>query len=501
MEIKSIEYLVFCFIICAAYFALYKSKLQKYVLLAADVFCVVAMSDFRSLAVIVCITAAVFVVGKSIEKAETKNKKKVLMYIGMFFSIGVLVYFKFFRHTFAAVQVLFSGVGIELTDLIVPVGLSYYTLSLSGYILDIYHGKYKTEESFIDFLCFIMFFPAIIEGPINLYKKIIPQIKENHSFDFDRMVGGLIRMLWGYFKKVVIADRIGIIVMGILSDKETNGSLILLALILYSFQIYGDFSGGIDVIMGVSEILGFNLTENFNAPLISKSVTEYWQRWHKSLGEWMEKYIYYPIVLNKNLLKFSKKIKNKHMSKAFSATLASVIVFVVVGVWHGTGWNYVVYGLYQALFVASAVALMPVYRSIKNKLHINEKCISWQIFCVLRTFTFLLFGRLLIKASNLEQAGELIGRLCKFDNWGALFDGSIFEFGLDYKNFYVMIIGILILIVTDILQYNKISIRELILKQDIVFRYSVYMIGIFAIIIFGIYGPGFDASSFIYQGF
>ena len=148
-------------------------------------------------------------------------------------------------------------------------------------------------------LVYVTYFPAIIEGPINMYKKLMPQIKARHAYDWDRMIRGLMRSLWGYLKKMVIADRIGILVMGILQDEAAHGATILFALVVYSFQIYADFSGGIDVIMGISEVLGIELAENFKSPLISKNVTEYWARWHKSLGEFMEKYIYYPIVLNR----------------------------------------------------------------------------------------------------------------------------------------------------------------------------------------------------------
>ena len=334
-----------------------------------------------------------------------------------------------------------------------------------------------------------------------MYRKLMPQIKEKHTFDWDRMIRGLMRTLLGYLKKVVIADRIGILVMGILQTEDAHGIVILYALVIYSFQIYTDFSGGIDVIMGVSQVLGIELAENFKSPLISKNVTEYWQRWHKSLGEFMEKYIYYPIVLNRKLMKFSKKIKNKYQSRAFSAFVASLIVFVIVGIWHGTGWNYVVYGMYQAFFVSTAVILKPTYTAVKKKLHVNEKCLSWEIFCILRTFVILVFGRLIIKASNLHQAGELLKKIVHMDNIYSLFNGDLLNYGLDYKNMIVMYIGILIVLLVDILHEQKVEFRELILKQDIVFRYAVYFTALAILIIFGVYGGEFSAASFIYQGY
>ena len=501
MELKSLFYLEFCLFVAVIYFLLQKTDKQKYVLLGASVFFLMINSGKKAVLMVLIFTSVSFLAAIGIEKTTEKRKRQGLLLIGFLSSIGVLLYCKFFSGLAVLVQQLAHVQAIHTVDLIVPMGISYYTLSMYGYLLDVYHKKYPAEKKFFDYLTYLLYFPAIVEGPINLYKKLVPQIRTRHTFDWDRMVNGLQRMLWGYFKKMVVADRIGIFVNGVLQDHSTHGVTIIYAMILYSFQIYTDFSGGIDVIMGISHILGIDLVENFKSPLVSKNVTEYWARWHKSLGEWMEKYIYYPIVLNRNLMKFSRKIKDKYMSRAFTAVIASVVVFIIVGIWHGTGWNYVVYGMYQALFVASAVALKPVYTRIKETLHINEKCLSWNIFCIVRTFVILFFGRLLIKASDLGQAWELIVRMAKLDNWNVLADGSLVNYGLDFKNMIVMWIGVLIVIIVDVMHEQGIKFRETLMKQDIVFRYAVYVTALMVIVIFGIYGKGFDAASFIYQGF
>lgn len=498
MELKSLTFLLFCLVVAFVYFLLQKTDKQKYVLLAANLVFVLTYSGIKATLALFLICLANFMIAK---KMETADKKKGWLFLGFVCTIGVLLFFKFFTQTVETMISLLSGRPVEMFRIIVPVGISYYTLSLFAYLTDVYHKKYGAEKDFAAFLVFVTYFPAIIEGPINMYKKLMPQIKARHSYDWDRMLKGLMRTLWGYLKKVVIADRIGILVMGILQDEASHGIVIFFALVAYSFQIYTDFSGGIDVIMGVSQVLGIELTENFKSPLISKNVTEYWARWHKSLGEFMEKYIYYPIVLNRRLLKFSKKIHDKYMSKAFSAFIASVIVFIIVGIWHGTGWNYVVYGMYQALFVASAVILKPTYAKVKKALHVNEKCLSWQIFCILRTFVILVFGRLLIKASDLHQAGELIAKMSRMDNIYSLFNGELLQYGLDYKNMIVMYIGILVIIIVDVLHERGVEFRELILQQDIVFRYAVYLTAIAILVIFGIYGGEFSAASFIYQGY
>lgn len=505
MELKSLAFVVFAAVVIGIYYGVRKiAHAQKYVLLAANLFFIYLVSGKKGLFIIALLTAAVYGLGIRIEKTVKDGKKETArnwMYLGVFLCVGILCYFKFFRDTYEILQAFLQQRGISLETLLTPVGMSYYTLSMIAYLIDIYHKKHPAEKNYLDLVAFVTYFPAIIQGPINLYRKLAPQLKQSHTPDADRIIMGAQRSLWGYFKKVVVADRIGILVMGILQDEASAGVLIFWAMVLYSFQIYTDFSGGIDVIMGVSEMLDIKLVENFKAPLVSRSVTEYWQRWHMSLGEFMEKYIYYPIVLNRRVMKFSKKIPSKYLQKTFSATLASVIVFVIVGIWHGTGWNYVVYGCYQALFVSSAVLLAPVYKHVKQKLKIDEQCISWRIFTTLRTFGILVFGRYFIKAGDLGQTWELFSRTFRTWNIHVLFDDTLFGYGLDERNLYLMYVCILLVILVDVLHDRGIHFREKLMRQDIVFRYGIYFLGIFFIIILGIYGAEYSAATFIYQGF
>lgn len=507
MSIKSLVFLIFVLAVFGIYYALQKTNLQKLVLLAAGIVCMVSMSSIAATGLVVILALCVYGIAIHMEtlikakEGAVSGAVKRWLALAIVLDIGLLLYFKFFKNTYLLLQEFFSAKNIALAELVVPIGLSYYTLALYGYLMDIYHKKYTAEKDFLLFLAYVTYFPAVIEGPINLYKKVAPQFRERHFFDGKKVVMGLQRCLWGYFKKVVIADRIGILVMGILQEDTAVGPLLLYAMVLYSFQIYTDFSGGIDVIMGISETLDIKLTENFRSPLISSSVTEYWARWHISLGEFMEKYIYYPIALNRNVMKFSKKISNKYFSKAFSSALASFIVFIIVGIWHGTGWNYVVYGLYQAMFVAGAVLLMPVYKKGKSLLHINDTTLGWKIFTVLRTFTILVFGRILIKAADLQGAGKFLRRIFAETNPYALFDGTVYQFGMDYKNVYLMYACIILVIVIDILHEKGVHFRELLMRQGIVFRYIIYYIAVFSIIVFGIYGPEFHSADFIYQAF
>ena len=508
MELKSLSYVAFALAVVALYYGVRKVKNgQRCVLLAANLFFILATSGLKSLLIITLCVAISYGAGLLIEKnilLEQKSKARRIFWLDIVLSLAILCYFKFFKDTFLLLQDLLRSKGICVNALVSPIGLSYFTLTMIAYANDIYHKKHKAERNFLDYFLFITYFPSIVQGPVNLYKRTAPQFKLTHQPEGKRIIMGMQRSLWGYFKKVVIADRIGILVMAILKDEAAGVFLLFWAMVLYSFQIYADFSGGIDVIMGLSEMLDIRLAENFRSPLVSRSVTEYWQRWHMSLGEFMEKYLYYPIVLNRSVMKFSKKIPNKYLKKVFSATLASVIVFILVGVWHGTGWNYVVYGCYQAFFVSTAVLLGPWYKKVRTALHINENALSWKLFQALRTFLILTFGRFFIRAKDLPQAFSLMART--FRNFSLrqtaiLFDGTLCGYGLDYKNIHLMYLGIALLIAVDILHERKVKLRETVLRQDIVTRFAIYLLAVFAIIIFGIYGPEFSASSFIYQEF
>jgi len=507
-NINSLNYICFVFAFIILFFLSSNiGKAQSIVIALGNAFYILVTSGVKALFVVSSLVLFVYCIAHLINKYKDRNLiivARILLYGGVLATLGILLYFKFFIKSFELVRDFLLLHSITISSLIVPIGFSYYTLSLVGYLVDVYHGKHAPEDSFICFFGFATFFPAIIQGPINLYREFGTQIKSIHFPEYNRIVQGLQRSLWGYIKKVVIADRIGIIVNNILTDSEATGFLLLWGMILYGFQIYADFSGGIDVIMGISETLGFNLKENFRFPLLAGSVTEFWKKWHISLGDFMEKYVYYPIVLNHKIVKFSKKIRNKYLQRCMSATIASIVVFVIVGIWHGTGWNYVIYGCYQAFFVSSAILFAPVYKSMKKRIRLNEDCISWKFFTIARTVFLLTIGRYFIKATNITNTFGMLERTFMYPSikrWNIIIDGTLTGYGLDYKNLVMMYLGIFMLIAIDILHSRKIEIRKLIMSQDVVFRFAVNIAAILFLIVFGIYGPGFDKASYIYESF
>ncbi|MBP3737121.1 MAG: MBOAT family protein [Lachnospiraceae bacterium] len=503
MALKSFGFVLFITLFLIVYFLAGRVVPQRWIVLAFSLYVVLRATGPVSLAVLLVVCTMVWAAGRIIARDRKSDPGRAGLWylIGLVFCIGVLLYFKFLTPVYDGLAAIIANRGgVSLPEIAAPIGLSYYALSLAAYLTDIRYGKHEAEESLTDLFAYAMYFPALFQGPINLYKDLMPQLKENHSFDQTNLVYGLQRLLWGYVKKAVIADRIGILVTGMLGDENVRGAALFFAMVLYSFQIYADFSGGIDVIMGVSETMGITLKENFRAPLISHSVTEYWQRWHMTLGTIMEKYLYYPIVLSKRMRRLSKKIKSKYLSRVFAATVATFIVFVLVGIWHGTGWNYVVYGLYQAFFTSTAILLGPVYKRIKEILHIHDKNPVWSLFTILRTFVVLTFGRYLIRVATLSRAGALYARTFSFAGAPKLGIDMLTQW-LNARNLILMLCGILVMIAVDILHDRGVQIRTTILSMPLPVRYAIYYAAIFLIIICGIYGKGYDAASFIYEQF
>lgn len=446
---------------------------------------------------------------KEIKQQATHKKRQVLALI-LVLNFGILTvvkYTNFFIENINNILLSDSGRQIQMVDFLLPLGISFYTFQSMGYLIDVYRGKYKADRNIFQFALFVSYFPQIIQGPISRYNDLAKQLYATHRFDYQRVKYGLQRMLWGYLKKMVIADRIAVLSNEVFANYEINGYkgfIVFIGVFLYGIQIYADFSGGMDIICGVSQCLGIDLVENFRRPFMARSIAEYWQRWHITLGSWMRDYLFYPLALSKRFGKMAKglrKVCGNYVAKVLPTCLASFIVFVIVGIWHGAAWKYVAYGIYQATFVSTATLLEPFYTKCRTVFRINTECYSWKLFQIARTILLVTIGRYMSRGDSLLSALRMMkATVSQFDPW-VLFDGSLYELGLDEKNFHFMILSIIFLFVIDYIQERGVCIRDKIANMDIVMRWTIYFLGIFTIIIFGMYGLGYDANNFIYQGF
>ena len=413
------------------------------------------------------------------KESNATQKKKICVAVGVGANLAILVFFKYFNFVIDNLNVVF-GNRIEHFDVILPVGISFYTFQALGYIIDVYRGEIKAEKNLLKYALFVSFFPQLVAGPIERSKNLLEQINQTRKFDFEKMRDGIFLMVWGYFLKIVIADRIAIFVDTVYGDIDTFGGwYLVLATALFAIQIYCDFAGYSVIAMGTAKLLGFSLMENFNAPYLSSSVTEFWRRWHISLSSWFKDYLYIPLGGNR-----------KGKWKKYRNTM---LVFLLSGLWHGASWTYVIWG-----------GLNGIYQVLEDIFKIGKKnCKSIVVNIVRIGITFILvdFTWVFFRAENITQAFAAIKSMLMVHNLEILLSSSLFDAGLSKLNFVVLFVALGILLIADICKNKNICIRTVIQKQNYFIRTIILVVSILAVFVFGIWGTGYDAAGFIYFQF
>lgn len=370
---------------------------------------------------------------------------------------------------------------------IAPLGLSFFTLQILAYLSDIYSGKIYPQKNFFKYALFISFFPQILQGPIPRYRQLAPQLFRGHRFQEKEFVKALQLILWGFFLKFMIADKAAVIVDTVFDNYEMyRGSYVIFAGILYSIQLYADFLACVTLAQGAAALFGIRLIDNFNHPYFATSVQDFWRRWHISLSLWLKDYIYIPLGGNK------KGRVRKYLNL--------VLTFIVSGMWHGNGLQYVVWGLFHAFYqIIGAFTLNIRERFYKLLGFAPDNFFKKHIQ---RIFTFLLvtLAWIIFRADSLRIAFSMIGSIFTVYNPWIFFDDSIFCLGLSWKEVIVLATSIAVLSVSSTLQ-EKMCIRDKIIAQPLVIRWTFYIAAIIAIYVFGTYGFGFNAQDFIYGGF
>lgn len=433
-----------------------------------------------------------------------KKKTRIWYLLALILILGIWIYVKVEKFNGVDSVALLQDV-INKKGIIVPLGISYYTLSIVGYLTDIYFRKIKAEHNILTLFTVVTYFPHIVQGPISKYSKLIDQFNNLPSFDYERICKGFQLMLWGYVKKLVIADRLVIYTNAVFNaPQKFAGIEIVIAVILCCIQLYADFSGCMDIVGGISEVIGIHLDQNFNQPFFAKSAQEFWARWHMTLGTWTKDYIYLPISMNGKFLKFTRNLKkkgHKWLSSFLKSFVPLIAVWLFTGLWHGTGIDYVIWGLYWCVLMTLSKECAPLFKYFKERLGIDETSKYHQFFCMFRTYILFAIGRTFTVTGSIQGCGILWNRIFFEHRLWTLFDGSLYTYGLDQKDFYVALVGMLLMLFVDIMHEKGIHIRERISGQPLLIRWVIYYSLIFTIIIFGMYGPSFDASGFVYGAF
>lgn len=479
MLFNSLEYLIFLPIVVIIYNLLGKKFKNIFLLLAS-----LSFYSFWNVKYTFLMLFSIFVTyitGIYIEKNRGHIKKmKLAVFFCFFINLGILFVFKYFNF-FADLLNNFSGKNFNIAiDVLLPVGISFYTFQALGYTIDVYRKDIRAEENFIDYALFVSFFPQLVAGPIERSVNLLPQIKNPKKFSYDNLVRGLILFFYGMFLKLIIADRAAILVNEVFGNyKNFSREILIISGILFTLQIYCDFYSYSIMAKGSAKILGIDLMDNFKEPLLSKSITEFWRRWHISLSTWFKDYLYIPLGGNR---------KGK-LRKYFNLTL----VFLVSGLWHGADLSFVLWGLIHGIF-----------NVLENIFGINKKSrrknILLDTFKRILTFIIVVFAFIYFRAENIHHGNEyLLAIINNPRSLNIMEDLSKTSFGI--SNIYPLLVGVTILFIFDILKYNKINLAEKVLKIILPIRWLIYFAFIFAIIIFGVYGPEFSESAFIYFQF
>ena len=445
----------------------------------------------------------------NVDKKEIKrkynSKKKAALIIGIIVNVIFLFIFKYLKFFTININYLLDifnvNYEISILKLIAPIGISFYTLQALSYLFDVYNGVTKAEKNIFKVGLFICFFPTIMEGPIVRYNDTAEALYEGKKITYASLTLGLQRIMWGLFKKIIIADRLNVLVKTVFNHYADYGSIIVfLGALAYTIMLYMDFSGAMDVVIGIGEIFNIKIPENFNQPFFSKNISEFWTRWHISLGKWFKDYIYYPISLTKNLkkltLKLRKKIGNKY-APLISGTIALFVVWSLNGLWHGAGWTFLLFGMYHFVLISLGNITKPIFNDLYTKFNIQNSKIL-KVLQIIKTTFLVIIGELIFRATSVTDAFKMIKIM--FTNV-EVSKNQFLSLGLDFPDVLVLIVALTIIFVVGLLKERKVDIRKWIMGKNIIVRWLIYYALIFAIIIFGAYGPGYQPVDPLYADF
>lgn len=488
MLFNSYQFLVFFPVVVLVYFIIPKKIRYVWLLIASYYFYMSWNAKYALL--LLTSTAITYISGLLLAAIQPKGHRqvvgrKIVVAASFLSNLSILFFFKYFDFAIENINAVLAAFHVELLhpqfDILLPVGISFYTFQALSYTMDVYREEVAAEKNPLKYALFVSFFPQLVAGPIERSKNLLKQINEEHRFSYERMCDGLMLMVWGYFMKLVIADRIAIFVDNAYSTKVLyDGRYLLLASVLFAFQIYCDFAGYSTIAIGAAKVLGFDLMENFDCPYFSETVAEFWRRWHISLSSWFRDYLYIPLGGNR---------KGK-----FRKYLNTMIVFLVSGLWHGANWTYVIWGGLNGIYQVIGSALQPVKQwEMRRKI--------WKIPKILVTFVLVDFTWIFFRADSLQQAGSVIDRIFHMNDPKLLANGMLFDLGLNKQNFVVIGVALCILLLADLVKYNGVKMREVILNRNIVVRWGMILVAVAVILTFGIWGSGYEATNFIYFQF
>lgn len=507
MSIISFQFLAFAVIVTGLYF-LFPQRCRWVVILCANVF----FYAFAGVKYVLLVFLMAFIsyiaalrLQKTIELAESAlpalddtmwgEAKKSFLSIKQFicgtavFSVAgvwiILKYSNFFIRNYNTIAGKISE-GWQLPEVawVLPLGISFYTFHIIGYVVDVYRGKYPAEQNFAKYFTFVTFFPHVIQGPFSRFDILGSSIFEPCSFSYERLCEGCARILWGVFKKLLIADKLAISVNAIFDNYGNYpGAYVIFGMFAYCIELYADFSGYMDIVCGLSHIWGINLSENFRQPYFAKTIDEFWRRWHITLGAWFKDYVFYPISMGKigqKLGRKARKIGGAKMGKLVPGYFALVFVWTATGLWHGANWTYLVWGCLNLLAIVSTMQLADFYKKIKTVCHIDSESVFWKIFCMIRTFILVCFFRFFSIQPSIRIAFSTLKHTAFHLNIHEIVSPGSFFVGMESRDKYAVVFGTVLIFTVDLLKeagiWNKIKQKSPFILRNVAYAAMVILI-------------------------
>ena len=509
MGITSFLFLLFFAVSVILYYSIPKRYQWSFLLVISVFYFLLSGNALLILYPLVSITVTYFG-AKRIEQEKDRKKRKWGLSLVVVCNLGILIVLKYLNLGVYTYNALVSRLAeapalLDTLHFLIPLGVSFYTLSILSYVFDVYYEIAPAEKNWAKLFLFGMYFPTIISGPIMRYKDMKEQMFGEHVFDYTQVTRGLQRILWGFFKVLVISERLAIVVSTVYDDFKTYGGFyIVFATLCFSLQLYSNFSGSMDIVIGVSQVYGIILPENFQTPFFSKTIQEFWRRWHITLGAWLKDYIFYPVLRTEFFMELPGKLKprfGKKTAKRITTFSAMFILWFAVGLWHGGSWKYIIgSGMIPWIYIVGGELLEPLWVKLRALFRVTKDAKWFSVFQMIRTFLLMSFAFLFFNSAGFFSALSMIKNVLTTWNPWILWDGSLLQLGLEIKEWVVLVLSLSLLWAVSVMQ-QKGSIRAWLAKKNIVVRWVLLYALLFWVILMGNYGPGYSAAEFIYQGF
>ncbi len=500
MNILSFDFL---FLVAAALVVYYVLPLKvRWLALLAGSVVFIMSAGWQSALHMTAIAAITWLGGTAL--SVLKRRKKILLAVLLLLDLGAMFFIKYEPSFAAWINGLTGGKKeiLPVWELAVPLGLSYFTFQSAGWLIDIYRGKAAMQRNPLKAWLFVGYFPQLTQGPISSWKELGDTLLTGHRLEPVSFVSGFQLMLWGYFKKLVIADRLALTTAVLLGGaQELPGWMVLGGVILYTVRLYADFSGGMDAVRGISRMFGTELPENFRRPFFSKSVAEYWRRWHITLGVWFRSYLMYPLTTSRAGIALGQKASSlfgKKTGRMLPSAFATFLVFLCIGVWHTANWNAVIYGAYFGLIMSVSMLLQPVWRQMNRKFRLSERK-GMDMARMVRTWILVTGAQYFAFTASPAQALSLLGH--SFLNWNFSGFSEQLTAVMSMQQWGIAGISMLILLAVDILCECKTDVCGRLAKTHVWVRWPVLLFLLLAVFVFGMYGPDYDGTAFLYTQF